>query len=158
MRRPDRERELAPVWAKPQGFLDRKDVGSVVRAARWSAAESVGNAHGVCRTHQLGDLVDGEPSNRGGLVGWLCGAGNGVAAKGECNDPCRHVLVHASDSLDGDADAGLFTHFTMHARLERFGEFEHATGWLPLAAVAALDGEDPAVVTEHGTDTTAAES
>lgn len=62
------------------------------------------------------------------------------------DDAVGQILVDTRESFDFDHKTSLFQHFAPHAVLERFTEFEHAAGSLPVAVVIAPDHQNAAVL------------
>ena len=104
--------------------------------------ESVGDADGVGRVHQGGDLVGVNPADCHGFGAVAVDGADWGAAEDEGDDAEAQVLVDAGEAVDVDVEAGLFEDFAVHAVLELLAEFEDPAGWFPVAVVAALDHED----------------
>jgi hypothetical protein len=124
-------------------------VDAVVCSGGCAVGEGVEDADGEGWGHRGGDVVWGEPADTLGLVGRCGFAADGVAAEDEGDDPASEVLVGAGEAFDLDGDAGLFGDLTADTVLEGFVEFEDPAGRLRLAGVAALDGQDAAVLAHH---------
>ena len=58
------------------------------------------------------------------------------------------MLVDAGELVDGDVDPGFFTYLAAYTSFERLVQLEDAAGWLPLAVVAALNGQDALVLVD----------
>lgn len=130
----------------PAGGSAGEELDAVVGAGCGVVSEGVLDADGVGRAHAVTDLVGGEPLNTAGLVGGGGLASDRAAAEDEGDDAARHVLVRAGEALDFDGDAGFFGDFAADAVFEGLVEFEDSAGGFPCGVVAALDGQDAAVV------------
>ena len=89
----------------------------------------------------------------GGFVAGVGLFGEGAAAEHERDDAALDVLVDAGQTFDVHRDAGLFFDLTAHAVFEGLVEFEHTSGRLPMAVIAAADHQHlPGVVDDDPGD------
>jgi len=83
------------------------------------------------------------------FIGRTRSAASGDAAEHKRYYAHLHVLVDPGEPLDLDVHAGLFEDLAVYTFLERLAQFQHPAGRLPLAVVAAPDGEHTVVLIEY---------